>query len=408
MSVLPAPDDPSAAEIIAQATGLNAAIAGITVRDVQTMTFLAPTRVGKDDEGHAHPAPERWVERTLTRVRTSIGVDGYCFGGSAATAAVATQTIAGMDPLAREAIWYKLLRGQRLERNTLDDRNLAVVDCALWDFAGRLTGLPVHKLLGGARDKVPAYASTMCGDDIPGGLDTPEAYAEFAAACKARGYPAFKLHTWMSPHGPDLDRDIAACAAVREAVGPEMRLMLDPHHDYTREEALRLGRALEKLDYYWMEEPMNEHSTSSYVWLTENLDLPICGPETADGQMYTRAEWILRGASDISRVGVFDVGGITPAMKTVHLCEAFGIRVEIHGGGAANLQVLGAMETPGEYYERGLLHPHVDYDAETPWLTDLIDPVDSEGFVPIPQGPGLGESIDWDFIREHTVVPWTD
>src|SRR5690349_18579437 len=126
-------------DLSAQAADLNAAIVGITVRDVQMMTFLAPTRVGRDDEGHAHPAPERWVERTLTRVRTSIGVDGYCFGGSAGTAAIATQTIAGMDPLAREAIWYKLLRGQRLERNALDDRNLAAVDCALWDFAGRLT-----------------------------------------------------------------------------------------------------------------------------------------------------------------------------------------------------------------------------------------------------------------------------
>src|SRR5215210_4811107 len=101
MSVLPAPDDLSAAEIAARSCGLNAAIAGITILDVQTMTFLPPSRVGRDDEGHAHPAPERWVERTLTGVRTSTGVDGYCFGGWAATAAVATRTIAGMDPRAR-------------------------------------------------------------------------------------------------------------------------------------------------------------------------------------------------------------------------------------------------------------------------------------------------------------------
>lgn len=381
-------------------------LASIRVVDVQTMAFRAKTCVGRDDEGHAHPAPEREVERTLTRVRTSAGVDGYCFGGSAETAAVATRMIGGMNPFEREAIWYKLLRAQRLERRALDDRNLAVVDCALWDVAGRLTGLPVHKLLGGARERVPAYASTMCGDDIPGGLDTPEAYGEFARACKEQGYPAFKLHTWMSPLGPDLERDIAACRAVREAVGPEMPLMLDPHHDYSRQEALRLGRALEELDYYWMEEPMNEHSTSSYVWLTEQLDLAICGPETAEGQFWTRAEWIVRGAADISRVGVFDVGGITPAMKAVHLCEAFGMRVEVHGGGAANLQVLGAMEVAGEYYERGLLHPHVDFEAETPWLTEPIDRIDGQGNVAIPQGPGLGESIDWDFIRENAVSGW--
>src|SRR5260370_12564366 len=105
-----------------------------------------------------------------------------------------------------------------------------------------------------------------------------------------------------------------------------------------------------------MEEAMNEQSTSSFVWLTENLTkLQICGPETAHGQMYTRAEWIVRGASDISRVGVGDVGGITPTMKGVHLCEAFRVRCEGHSPGAAHLQVLGAMAIPGEFYERGWL-----------------------------------------------------
>jgi L-alanine-DL-glutamate epimerase-like enolase superfamily enzyme len=385
----------------------TAAPTDLTITEIQSLSFRYTSHTGRDNEGHGHPAPAHEATQRLTRIRTSAGVDGYCFGGSEEMIATVRRQILGMDPLHREAIWYKLLQGQRLERRALDDRNLMVIDCALWDFAGRLTGLPVYKLLGAAREKVPAYASTMCGDDIPGGLDTPESYAAFARACKALGYPAFKLHTWMSPYGPDLKRDIAACAAVRDAVGPEMKLMLDPHHDYTREEALYLGRALEELDYYWMEEPMNEHSTSSFVWLTENLTkLQICGPETAHGQMYTRAEWIMRGASDISRVGVGDVGGITPSMKTVHLCEAFRIRCEIHGGGAANLQVLGAMAIPGEFYERGLLHPHVDFDAEKPWLTTPIDSIDSEGYVTMPQGPGLGEEIDWDFIKDNLKEDW--
>jgi L-alanine-DL-glutamate epimerase-like enolase superfamily enzyme len=185
-----------------------------------------------------------------------------------------------------------------------------------------------------------------------------------------------------------------------------VRLMLDPYHDYTREEALYLGRALEELGFYWLEEPMNEHSTSSYVWLAQQLDLPICGPETAEGQMYTRAEWILRGASDISRYSVWHAG-ITPMMKAVHLCESFGVRLEVHGTGAGNLQVLGAMAIPGEYYERGLLHPLLDYEAQTPWLKEIVDPLDDQGYVRISQRPGLGEEIDWDYIREHEVSPWT-
>jgi L-alanine-DL-glutamate epimerase-like enolase superfamily enzyme len=378
----------------------------LTITGVESLTFRYRSRVGRDEEGHAHPAPEHDALQTLLRVRTSAGVDGYCFGASSETAAVAKRLIVGLNPLDRERIWTRLRQAQRLERRALDDANLSVVDQALWDVAGLLTGLPVAKLLGGFRDKVPAYASTMCGDDIPGGLDSPEAYADFAAACRERGYPALKLHTWSPPFGPDLKRDIAACRAVRDRVGPEMRLMLDPYHDYTREEALYLGRALEELDFSWIEEPMNEHSTSSYVWLTQQLTIPVCGPETAEGQMYTRAEWILRGASDISRVGLADVGGITPTMKTVHLCEAFGMRVELHGGGAGTLHVLGAMAIPGEYYERGLLHPHLDYGARTPWLKEIVDPLDAEGCVPVPRKPGLGHDIDWDFIRDNTVQSW--
>ncbi len=147
---------------------------------------------------------------------------------------------------------------------------------------------------------------------------------------------------------------------------------------------------------------MDEHNISSYVWLAQQLDIPIVGPETAEGQMYTRAEWILRGASDISRYDVYHAG-ITAAMKAVHLCESFGVQLEIHGGGPGNLQVLGAMGIPGEYYERGLLHPLLNYEERAPWLKEPIDPLDEQGNVLIPQKPGLGMEIDWDFIAKNRV-----
>jgi L-alanine-DL-glutamate epimerase-like enolase superfamily enzyme len=181
--------------------------------------------------------------------------------------------------------------------------------------------------------------------------------------------------------------------------------MLDPHHDYSREEALYLGRALEELDFHWLEEPMNEHSLSSYIWLTERLDLSIVGPESVEGMEHARAEWIVRGGSDISRIGVWRAG-ITGASKTAHLCEAFGVRLELHGGGAGTLQVLGAMGIPGEYYERGLLHPDVTYEDRTPWLVRPIDPLTDEGDIMIPTGPGLGETIDWDYIETNATGPW--
>jgi L-alanine-DL-glutamate epimerase-like enolase superfamily enzyme len=314
-------------------------------------------------------------------------------------------TLIGEDPLRREKIWQALKERQRLNLGRLSDRTLALVDGALWDLAGNALGQPVYMLLGGVRDSVPAYASTMCGDEITGGLDTPEAYAEFALTCQKRGYPAFKLHTWQPPvsGAPNPKRDIQACAAVREALGPDTPIMLDPYHYYSREESHYLARELEKLDYYWMEEPMDENSMSSYVWLCQNTSLPICGPETAEGKMFIRAEWIKAGACDILRAGVGDVGGITPLMKIANLAEAYGMRLEIHGGGAANLHALCAMGIPGEFYERGLLHPHIDYDKPKPWLRTLEDPMDATGQVHVSQAPGLGWDVDWDYVRENSV-----
>ena len=129
--------------------------------------------------------------------------------------------------------------------------------------------MPVHKLIGSYRDKVPAYGTIMCGDELEGGLATPEDYGRFAEKLVARGYKGIKLHTWMPPvsWAPDVRMDLKACAAVREAVGPDIHLMIDAYHWYSRTEALELGRGLEKLGFAWFEEPLDEQSMSTYAWL---------------------------------------------------------------------------------------------------------------------------------------------
>ena len=92
-----------------------------------------------------------------------------------------------------------------------------------------------------------------------------------------------------------------------------------------------------------------------------------------------------------------------PLMKIVHLCESFGVRMEVHGGGPGNLHVLCAMGIPGEFYERGLLHPFIDYDEVPPWLNSLPDPMDEEGNVHVSDEPGLGWDVNWDYVRDHRV-----
>ena len=374
--------------------------------DVKVEAFHYKSHTVRDSEGHGHPGPEHDAQQTLLTIVTDEGVEGYHFGGNKAVIeGMVKPLLIGQDPFYREHIWHMLKERQRLALDRLSDKVMAAVDIALWDVVGRYLNQPVYKLLGATRTKVPAYASTMCGDDLEGGLDTPEAYAEFALACKARGYKAFKLHTWQPPYSADPKRDMSACAAVREAVGPDMVLMIDPFHYYSRHQALYLGRELEKLNFYWMEEPMDEHSMSSYVWLADQLDLAIVGPETAEGKMYSRAEWIVHNACDMTRAGVGDVGGITPMMKIVHLAESFNMQMESHGPDIANLHVLCAMGIPGEYHERGLLHPFIDYDKPNPWLNQINDPMDNDGYVHISDRPGLGMDINFDYIRANLIKP---
>jgi L-alanine-DL-glutamate epimerase-like enolase superfamily enzyme len=377
------------------------------ITDVTVTRFQYRSKVVRDADGHGHAGHEHDAVQSLLTITTDEGLSGHYFGvpNPGVIESVVKPYLVGQDPLFRERLWHGLKERQRLNLASLADRVLTGVDCALWDLGGKIAGLPVHKLLGAARDKVPAYASTMVGDDTPGGLDTPEAYARYAIQCKERGYPAFKLHTWQPPleGAPSVKRDLEACAAVREAVGPDYPLMLDPFHYYNRLEALQLAKGLEELNYLWMEEPMDEHSMSSYVWLCEQTSLPICGPETAEGKMYVRAEWIKAGACDLVRSGVGDVGGITGLVKCVHLAEAFGMHLEVHGGGVGNLHVLGSMFSPGLYYERGLLHPFIDHDETPAWLNEPVDPMDDEGYVHISPNPGLGYNINWDYINKHLV-----
>jgi L-alanine-DL-glutamate epimerase-like enolase superfamily enzyme len=377
----------------------------VKIASVTVEKFRYRSNTVRDTEGHGHPGPEHDAVQSLLTITTADGAMGRCFGAvnEGAIAQVVTPMLIGEDPFYRERIWNGLKERQRLNLSTLPDRVLTAIDLALWDLAGQVVGQPVHRLIGAARDKVPAYASTMVGDDLEGGLDTPEAYARFARQCRDRGYPAFKLHTWQPPYpgAPSVKRDLEACAAVREALGPDVPLMLDPYHYYSRLEALELAKGLERLNYLWMEEPMDEHSMSSFVWLCEQTSLAICGPETAEGKMYARAEWIKAGACDMVRGGVGDVGGITPLVKIAHLAEAFGMQMEVHGGGVGNLHVLCAMGSPGLYYERGLLHPFVDYDAAPAWLNESVDPMDDQGFVHVSDKPGLGMNINFDYIRDN-------
>ncbi len=185
----------------------------------------------KDSDGHSHPGPPRQARMSLLTITTDDGTQGHAIVQPADAREELLQSyvrpvLIEADPMRTEKIWYALYKWQRGSGFRLDDRTLTSVDLALWDLVGKITRQPVWKLLGGYRDKILAYGSTMCGDDLENGLATPDDYARFAQwLVKERGYKAVKLHTWMPPipGAPNVQADYRACAAVREAVGPDVR-----------------------------------------------------------------------------------------------------------------------------------------------------------------------------------------
>lgn len=380
------------------------------ISNVEVIAFRVPRR----RPGRGGSVIESVAEQTLTVLSTDEGAQGYYLGGynhgdlegmppddRQRLVNSARRFLLGQDPYDRERFW-QLMYGP-----TMPEHILSTLDMALWDLQARAFGVPVHKLLGGARDRVKAYASTYPS------VGTPEEYAAHALQCKAEGYRAYKIHPYYGmaqgrteeapQHRSWVDMDVAACRLIREAVGDDMVLMFDPYGTYHNyEEALWVGRELEKLNFYWYEHPLPEYRVESYVRLARDLAIPILSPEQLGGSVFTRADWILRGASDMSRIDVLR-GGISAVMKTVAVCEAFGVKCEIHMSGFANLQVLGATSADTcEYYERGLVGPGIDYERPEPYLEEICDPMDAEGYVRIPTEPGMGYRLIWDYIRDNT------
>jgi L-alanine-DL-glutamate epimerase-like enolase superfamily enzyme len=333
---------------------------------------------------------------SILTVETDAGIQGEVPGGIDARSA---QYLVGRDPLQREIIWHDLKRSHRQS----DASPPSAVDIALWDIAGKLYEVPVCQLLGGWRKKLPAYASTYHGDEN-GGLSTPADFADFALLCKEQyGYPAFKIHGWVN--GP-IDREVAAVLAIREAVGDNMDLMIDPAGAFgTFDDVLRVGRACDEARYMWYEDPFRGGGFSrfAHVKLRELIKTPLLMGEHVRG-LEAKMDTIHSGATDYVRANANMDGGITGVMKIAAIAEASGLDVELHGGGLAHRHCMAAIRNTN-YYELGLgIHKIRQTKApiypDRQWM-DETDSVDEQGCVEVPDGPGLGVPLDWDFINAH-------
>jgi L-alanine-DL-glutamate epimerase-like enolase superfamily enzyme len=318
-----------------------------------------------------------------------LGFAGRSAKGAAATAAASLRPFfVGRHALDREGAWHDWRRADRWWHH-LPPHAYGPVDCCLWLLAAQSAGQPLWRYIGGARDRVPVYASSLV-------LDDPAAYADEARAVQAAGLRGYKIH----PPGRSLGEDIAIHRAVRDAVGPDFALMSDPVQPYTYDEALRLGRALEQMGYLWLEEPLPDESAGALAELTRALDIPVIGGEVLAKRPYALADYCARRVVDGVRADVSWSGGVTGTMKTAHLAEAFHMPCEVHTAifhplEMMNLHVCGAIRNSA-WFE--VLWPMDRFAFALPGGLPIQD-----GMAILPETPGLGAELDWDAIDNATL-----
>jgi L-alanine-DL-glutamate epimerase-like enolase superfamily enzyme len=302
------------------------------------------------------------------------------------------------NPLDIGAIWNELARFGR----NIDPSVQGYIDVALWDIAGKAAGLPVHRLLGSVRTRVPAYASGWFHAAITDYVDEALAFGEM-------GLKAYKIHppSFGRAFGREvenMDMDLAICRAVREAVGESAPLFLDPVIGYSYEDAIRVGRAIQDLNFVWYEDPLPSYDLHGYTRLKSHLHIPILATETLVGGLQALAPWITSGATDYLRGDVVLKGGITGLMKIAHLAEGFGMNCEIHDAynslnNVASLHVAAAVNNC-HWFEILIIDPPKEHTFDHLNMC-LADPfvIEPDGHVVVPEAPGLGVEIDWDRLR---------
>ena len=341
--------------------------------------------------------PDQYSTNTIVRIYTDEGVEGVAGVWNATSFDFERYTaesirhlaplLLGKDPLLRESIWHEI----RPRVFPLPPQSLAAIDVALWDLAGKAAGLPLYQLLGGTRDRIPAYASTPLFKDVDSYLNNTEELI-------ARGFKAIKFHTWCIP---ELDLELAR--AVRQKYpGNDVAFMLDAENNYDRDGALRVARELEAMGFTWFEAPLHDSDLDGYKELTSRVKIPIIPSGNWFQDLHTFAAALHAQAWGRARTDVAMMGGITQASKAVALTVAAGMKCEIMSWGyslvsAANLHLMLACDNCS-YFEQSVPYEPYEYG-----MKDVIRPR-ADGFVCAPSAPGLGLEVDWAAMEAATIL----
>ena len=360
-----------------------------------------------------------WSQRVTDRRQTALcmvstdeGIQGlgeaFYYGGPAKIVANLISDgyaplLIGKDPFDNGVIWdflYNWTRDQGMKG--LPISALSAIDIALWDIKGKALGLPVYKLLGGPyRNKAHVYATGLYEpQNVP---SIEDALVEEALGYKKDGFFAMKLKV-----GYGIEKDMRYVKAVREAIGNDIVLMVDANHAYNAAEAIRLAKKMEKYDVYWFEEPVPPEDIDGYIEVKQKSNILIAGGED-EFTRYGFRELITRRAVDILQPDLCAAGGFTEMMKITAMASAWNVPVIPHVWGtnvglAASLQFFAAL--PHFPERRYPAEPFFEYDRSPHPLRDGVTQERFEmkdGYLDIPQRPGLGITLDMDFVRRHVL-----
>jgi len=341
-----------------------------------------------------------------------IGIGEAGVGGGA-TAGVIEKLLQpmliGEDPLLIEGLWQKMFaRTRQYGRRGVVMNAISGIDIALWDIAGKTANLPVYRLLGACRERVEAYAS---GGFYQQGKSVDDLAGE-AEGYRARGFQGMKMKVGRNPsthlrhlveHSQvcevEPEEDIARVAAVRQALGPKAKLMVDVNCAWSPSFAIEMGRAFEPYKLYWIEEPVSTDDIDGSARVAEALATPIAGYETEIG-LYGFRELITRGAVDIVQPDLAWAGGFSECRRIAALAHAHHLTVAPHSFAgavllAASLHFIASIPN-------GLV---LEFDQNPNGLRDdlLKEPItiESDGSIRLPERPGLGIELDRGAIERY-------
>jgi L-alanine-DL-glutamate epimerase-like enolase superfamily enzyme len=322
-------------------------------------------------------------ETPIVRVTDADGVVGtgysYTIGtGGHSVMALLERTLApaiiGEDANDIEKIWKKLLfLTHATTVGAITAIAMAAIDTALWDLKARRASLPVHKLAGGAQDRVRLYTTEG------GWLHLEEsALVEDALRAREAGFGGCKLKV-----GRPIHEDVRRISKVREAVGPGFEIFTDANQAFAVDEAIRRARAYEGLDLGWLEEPLPADDIAGHKRLVEHTSIPIAVGESLYSPLHFR-EYLEQHAASVVQVDVGRIGGITPWLKVAHLAECFNTPVSPHFLMELHVALCAAV-------------PNARWVEYIPQLDELTtEGMRIEGGYAVPSdAPGLG--IAWDF-----------